>query len=202
MSTCANLIMHTPVDANDKREELQNLKAVTDFDFTISIVTLYCFLHSLADVRNKLQGKSVDIALVYTKIIEIKCQMLNIRHDIDEQFHLFYLEAVRMASKFSVTQSMPRILSLQNHRNNISAYSPKNYFCRTVAISLLENYISELNSRFSNPYFIIILICLTPELLVTFEEVEDLRKVLVESYKEDLLNPEVLDLELFLWKNI
>ena len=153
----------------------------------------------MADDANKLQGKSVDFTLAYT-INEIKSQMLNIRQDIDEQFHVVYLQAVRMASKCFVTPSMPRIVSLQN-RNNTPAPSPEIFFCRTVAIPLLENYISELNSRFSNPSVIIVLICLTPELLVTFEEIKGLRKVLVESYKKHLPNPEVLNLEFFLWKN-
>ena len=63
---------------------LQNLKAVTDFDFIISIITLYRFLHPLADVTNKLQEKSVDIALAYTEINKINSQMLNKRRDIDE----------------------------------------------------------------------------------------------------------------------
>ena len=75
-----------------------------------------------------LQGKSVDIALAYTEINEIKFQMLNIRQDIDKQFHVNYLEAVRMASKCSVTPLMPRIVSLQNHQNNTPASSPEIFF--------------------------------------------------------------------------
>ena len=61
--------------------------------------------------------------------------MLIIRQGID----VVYLQAVRMASKFSVTQSMPRIVSLQNRRNNTPTSLPENHFCRTVAIPLLDN---------------------------------------------------------------
>ena len=141
------------------------------------------------------QGKLVDIALAYTEINEIKSQMLNIRQDIDEQFHVVYLQAVRMPSKVSVTPWMPRIVSLQNHRNNTPASSPEIFFVGQLQYRLLDNYIWELNS------VIIALIRRTPELLLTFKEIKDLGKVLVESYKMHLPNPEVFDLEIFLWKN-
>ena len=42
---------------------------------------------------------------------------------------------------------------------------------------------------------------LTPEILVTFEEIKDLEKVLVESYKKHMPSREVFDLKIFLWKN-
>ena len=100
-----------------------------------------------------------------------------------------------MASQFSVIPSMPRIieiiLPLIHHK--IIFVGQLKYICWII--------ISELNYRFFNPSVIIALIRLRTELLVTFEEIKDLGKVLVESYKEHLPNLEVLYLEFFLWKN-
>lgn len=37
----------------------------------------------------------------------------------------------------------------QTTRNNVTAYSPKQYFCRSVFIPYLDHLLSELKSRFS-----------------------------------------------------
>lgn len=110
-----------------------------------------------------LQGATQDIISAYQKV-NIAIQELElIRRDSGHSFNEVWDEAVIIAKKISTTLAVPRMCNRQTTRKNVTADSPKQYFCRSVFIPHLGHLLSELKSRFSTANAILSkAICLIP----------------------------------------
>ena len=86
------------------------------------------------------------------------------------------------------------------HRDNIEAANHKAYFKRVIANPILDTLISEMKFCF-NKFSITAskVLYLVPEL--TFSETFIVTKLapVIEMYKADLINPEIVDQEITLW---
>lgn len=96
-----------------------------------------------------LQGPTQDIISAYQKVNIVIRKLDLIRRDSDHSFNEVWDEAEIMAKIVSTTLAVPRMCNRQTTRNNVTADSPKQYFCRSVFIPYLDHLLSELNSRFS-----------------------------------------------------
>ena len=75
--------------------------------------------------------------------------MKYVQENIDNEFHQIFKQAEQMAIKLDAQPSLPCRAARQMHRNNVPADTPKEYFKRSLAIPLLENFIYELEFRFN-----------------------------------------------------
>ena len=75
------------------------------------------------------------------------------------------------ARKASIVPSMPRVVGRQQHRSNVKAGTPKDYYKRALTIPLLDQLISETDTYFdpNNDAMMSSLLCLLPALLVSRE---------------------------------
>ena len=125
--------------------------------------------------------------------------MQHMRQTIDEEFHKIYKQTERLAENLHVEPTIPRSALRQMHRYNISAENPEEYYRRALAIPLVDRFIAEMTFNSFNKTASKLLL-LVPSIICD-PEYNDLDiEVLIEQYSDDLPNPDVIDLELKLWK--
>ena len=125
--------------------------------------------------------------------------MQHMRQTIDEEFHKIYKQTERLAENLHVEPTIPRSALRQMHRYNISAENPEEYYRRALAIPLVDRFIAEMTFNSFNKTASKLLL-LVPSIICD-PQYNDLDiEVLIEQYSDDLPNPDVIDLELKLWK--
>ena len=89
------------------------------------------------------------------------------------------------------------------HRDNVPAENPEEYYRRALDIPLVDCFIAQMTFRF-NPFNKTAskLMLLLPSIICDLEYNDLGIKGLMEQYSDDLPNPnpDVIDLELKLWK--
>ena len=103
-----------------------------------------------------------------------------------------------MGESVHIEPAFPRVTSRQHHRANNPALSPLEYYRRNLVIPVLDEVISEFDTRFSKLSITAgQLVGLVPSVIcereVNIEEVAEL-------YTRDLPSPELLDQEVDRWK--
>ena len=68
----------------DKRDVTSYIKALTNFEFIIGIISMYTLL---------LQGRAVDVAQAYQDVQSVILGMKGLREDIENVFNRIYLQA-------------------------------------------------------------------------------------------------------------
>ena len=189
-------------DSKAKKEATSFLNAVTKFEFLIGLVSLYRLLHPLVGITQKLQGRSIDVVNAYKEVDGCIKDMEHVRENIDAEFKVIYQQAERMAAKVNVDPTIPRSAARQMHRNNVPADNPEEYYRRALAIPLIDKFVSEMSFRFNTfNKRASKLLLLIPSIICNSKEYESLDlDDLIKQYNDDLPNPDVVDLELQLWK--
>jgi hypothetical protein len=187
--------------ADSKKDATAYLNSICDFSFIVGLVSIYRLLHPLHGTTVKLQGKSIDIVKAFEEIEDVKKDIKAMREAIDIEFDKIYKQAVRLAEKVDVEPSVPRSAKRQIHRPNPECTSPEQYYRCTVAIPLLDCLQSELEVRFNGvSKQASKLLFLVPEALCSSNfDTAGLYET-VQMYSGDLLNVDVIDIELDIWK--
>ena len=186
--------------AKDKQEASSYLHALTNFNFIIGLISLYYAMHAFTGITKKLQGRSIDVLKAFNEVESVINDLGAVRSNIDSEFDTIYNQAMRMAEGMNITPSSARMAQRQMHRDNIEAANPKTYYKRVIADPILDTLISEMKfcfNKFSTTVFKVLY--LVPEL--AFSETVIVTKLapVIEMYKADLINPEIVNQEITLW---
>ena len=184
------------------------LLALSQFSFIMTLTATQNVLAYTKGLSVKLQGQYVDITHAHHEISNLKTTLQNIRSNVNNFHARIYSEAIMIAYSVGVDESMPRLASRQQHRQNIQAQNISDYFCLNLTIPLLDHLMNELSSRFNNTssQATIEYINLLPSSIGTSQTAlskDDLKNI-VQLYEDDLpcllsLDAE-LDLSLHHWK--
>ncbi|KAL9965853.1 hypothetical protein ACROYT_G029707 [Oculina patagonica] len=148
----------------------------------------------------KLQKREIDVYQAYNHIGDFKRDLQNIRGDIEKHCTDWYNMATTTVRKTDIEPSMPRVVGQQQHRSNVEAESPKEYYKRALTIPLQDHLISEMDSYFdpNNDAVMSSLLCVLPALLVSQEG--NPVQAAIQYYADDLPSPQVADVELACWR--
>ena len=136
-------------DSNSKKEATAYINALTSFDFIVGITSLCRLLHPVASITQKLQGRTIDIVKAYQEVQSCILEMRMVQDKIEEEFLVIDRQAERIATSLDVSPSVPRTVSRQMNRSNISANTPEEYYSRVLAIPVLGTFIAEMEYRFT-----------------------------------------------------
>ena len=187
--------------AENKKDATAHLSAICNFSFIVTLVSIYRLLHPLHGTTVKLQGRSVDIVQAFDEIEDVKLDLQSTRDSINTEFGHIFRQAVQIADHVGIEPSLPRIARKQIHRSNPPYDTPEEYYRRTIAIPLLDSLLSELDTRFSAlSQRATKLLFLVPTVMCSPSYRDEKIFDVVEMYKDDLLNPDIVDLELKIWK--
>ena len=188
-------------DSKIKEEATSYLNSITKLEFLIGPVSLYRLLHPLVSITQNLQRRSNDIIKAYNQVESCIQDMQYIRQFIDEEFHKIYKESERLAEKLHIEPTIPRSAVRQMHRKNVPAENPEEYYRRALATALVNRFIAEMTFRFNSFNKTASKLQLLVPSLICDPEYNNLDiEELIEQYSDDLPNPDVIDLELKLWK--
>ena len=104
------------------------LHAVSNFEFIITQITTMKCLSILKPLSIKLQKRDIDVYEAYNHIKDFKGELQDIRGDIDKYCSDWYGMAKTTARKANIEPSMPRVVGRQQHRSNVEAGTPKDYY--------------------------------------------------------------------------
>ena len=151
----------------------------------------------------KLQGRYVNVVRAHEQIKLVKSTLTNARDNIDGFHSRVYAKALQVASKVQVEESIPRTTGRQQHRSNVPATSPSEYYRRSLTTPLLDYLITEMNDRFSSQLTTTLsqILLLLPSTLSERTEILSSKDVsdLVSMYEDHLPAQACLDAELHCW---
>ena len=156
-------------------------------------------MHPSARITKKLQGRSTDVVHAFNEVESVVSDLGAVGSNIDSESDTIYKQAVRMAERMNVTPSAPRMAQRQMHRDTIEAANTKGYYKRVVPIPILDTLVSEMKIRFSK--FSITaskVLCLVPELICSESDITTKLATVIEMYKANLINPDIVDQEITL----
>ena len=123
------------------------------------------------------------------------------RQITDEKFHKVYNQSERLAETLHIEPTIPRSAVSQMHRNDAPSENPEEYYREALAIPLVDRFIAEMTFIFY-PFNKTAskLLLLVPSVICdpAYNDLDI--KGLVEQHSDDLPSPNVIDLELKLWK--
>ena len=92
----------------------------------------------------------------------------DVRDNVQAHHSKWFATIENMCSMVGIVPSLLRRCGRQDHRSNMQADTPSEYFCRTISIPLLDHLLSEMNSRFSKHQQTALLgLSIVPSVLVT-----------------------------------
>ena len=188
-------------DPHVKRGVTIFLNALIKFEFIVDIIVLYRLLHLVAGLTNKLQGRNIDITETYESANCCIEDMKYVRENIDNEFDQIFKQAERMTIKLDVQPSLPRKVARQMDQNNVPADTPKEYFKRSLALPLIDNFIYDLEFRFNDLSERSSRLLFLVSTVISKIENPDFSE-LSDFYRDDLPNKDVLDLEIKLWRRV
>jgi len=128
----------------------------------------------------------------------VKKEFQHIRNDVEKFAEQCFKHSCRMGESVHIEPAFPRVTSRQRHRANNPALSPLEYYRRNLVIPVLDEVISEFDTRFSKlsitaGQLVGLLFSVICEREVNIEEIAEL-------YTRGLPSPELLDQEVDWWK--
>ena len=188
-------------DTDTKNKASGLAKAISSFSFIITLLTAMKCLSVLKPLSVKLQKRDLDVYEAYTQSNKVTDDLQDIRDNIEDIWTEWFDLAVTTAANVGVVPTIPRRTNQQQHRDNVPAQTPSDYYKRAVAIPLLDHLQSEMKTYFNptNDAVLSSLFNLLPELVAVGDRNPDIEAAL-EFYENDLPSPHVVDVELLLWK--
>lgn len=179
------------------------LLAVTNADFLSALVIAQQTLGYLRGITISLQAESKDIVQAVSEVDEVIEALQSARDNVDELHTGWFNEVEQMCREVGVEPQMPRRCGRQQHRANIPAENPSDFFKRVITIPLLDHLLQEMKTRFATHQMIVLNgLCLVPAVLVQLPlaDLKEKLNSLVELYKTDLPSPGSIFSEFHAWQ--
>ena len=113
-----------------------------------NILSLIVLLHGLDPFKGvciKLQKHDADIVTAYRHIDLAIEEVSYMREDFDSVWSEWFGEAESLATDIVAVITIPRICKYQQHRSNVPADSPSEYYKRCLGIPFLDCLLSQMN---------------------------------------------------------
>lgn len=183
-------------DTSNQASAFQN--SILQPEFIITVVTISKVFGFGLPLSKQFQQINIDLKLAMDLAKDTLFELEDYRKHAQKNFEDIFLAAKKIADKFNVTMTIPRINKRQVHRININIQTnnPEEYFRISVFIPYLDSFISQLKSRFLNHI----------DILSSFHSLFDENstkeefKNLAEFYEEDLNGNNSIIEEFQLWQ--
>ncbi|CAI6372693.1 unnamed protein product [Macrosiphum euphorbiae] len=176
-------------------------KCILDSEFLIALsVTKLLFSFGLP-LCKLLQKERIDLKCTVNMIEVLIITLKKIREDAKNEFHILYENVEKIASEFDLELTKKRVVGKQTNRENPpNTNSVEDYYRVTVFVPYLDNFISQLSTRFLNHKSIFNGFDCLFKTSLNKEEREEF-KTLVEFYSPHVETFDICISELQIWKN-
>ena len=97
----------------------------------------------------KLQGTYMDIVRAHKEVELVKQQVKRNREEVDGFHQRIYNAAVPLVNEVGLSEETPRIVGWQQHRTNLEASTPCEFYRRLTTVPLLDHLQTQLKERLS-----------------------------------------------------
>ena len=123
--------------------------AIKSFRFIVSLVFAKNILDKCLPVTRSLQSSSIDILCALEEITSLKSLGQKLRNEVDSVHKEWYNMALDPAKAVDVEEWKPRSCAKQINRDNVPFSDISEYYKRTVTVPLLDNFVTDVNTRFN-----------------------------------------------------
>lgn len=170
------------------------------FSFILSFVAAMNVMAIIKPISIKLQFRYYDIVKAYSQVKSV-IDELNALRGSDGMLHAWYVQAEDLAREVDVTPRAPRTAGRQSHRDNTEHNTAEEYYRRCTVLPLLDNFIQQMNERFSSTQVIAAkLLDLVPSSICTHSESQVSLAEVTSFYDSDLPNSAVVTTEAWRWR--
>ena len=150
--------LHKDIYTNDVTSEREGkyradsrrlLTRLEQFEFNITLLTVYQYLSHLEGTTIKVQSTSLNIVYAFRMVEEVKDVYQSIRKTGAIDFTKIYDPVVRIADNVEVQPAKPRAARWMRNRANAFAESEQECFLCNVAIPFLDHVITDPEAHFS-----------------------------------------------------
>ena len=136
------------LDANTATKACMLGHSIRTPQFIVAVLVLENVLAITLPLSKALQCPTIDLIHALSNIRSVRELLQVKRGDAETTFAEVWLEATKLAEVAGTKLSVPRQSSRQQHRANIPANSPQEYFLRTLYIPFLDSVLQQLTDRF------------------------------------------------------
>lgn len=136
------------LDATTSSKAQMFAHSIRSPEFLVAIVVLESVLAITLALSKALQSPSIDLMQAVHRIKDIEKLIQCKRGDADRSFEAVWLQATRLAREADISLEIPRQAARQQHRANIPASDPIDYFRCSQYIPFLDSVLQELHDRF------------------------------------------------------
>lgn len=129
------------------------LNSLTTTSFITSLCILSDLLGASSAISSLLQKKALMKYEAENTIKNLKNLLLIKRENATEYLKNIFIEVSSMHESFGLPISKPRITNKQVNRNNITTSSPEEYYRISIYIPLLDDVLTDMNTRFNGRFF-------------------------------------------------
>lgn len=174
-------------------------KALTDFEFVMSLVVLKNTLMLTRAFGKNLQGSAADL---HSAAGSLKAVLHSLKemHDHIEVYHEFWNdEAVNLAAALDVTVKAPRSF-LRRRQSDLGAVRPDAYFRDHLSVPFVSHVIQEMDELFCEDHLKALrCLSLVPAVIEQLKPTEPDQES-AQVFKDDMPNTEGLSAELHCWQ--
>ena len=122
--------------------------SVLQLKFQVALLILVKVFAISAPLSKFLQTENVDLESVLQFADTTQSAIKQIRKNSNAEFNDIFKNVEDICSSYSIAVSLPRTISRQQNRNNVTTNSPEEYYRISTFIQFLDNFIEQLDERF------------------------------------------------------
>ena len=135
-------------NASTSSDATSLLHICTSFEFIVALMITTHILDYTMPLTRRLQQRKIDIVKSLQCINLLKETINQLRASVEEIHDKFYQQAVEMAKKVNVDESLPRTCKVQTLRENYPVETPRDYYRVRITIPFLDHLKEEIEDRF------------------------------------------------------
>ena len=199
-ATLQNISSGQGWNTESSRQASALLHAIQQFAFIHAFVVARHGLGYIKGITTSLQSRTCDVVYAYGEVATVIKTVEEVRRNFDTHHKKWFDEAKALCAVVDAADpALPRTCGRQQHRSNISASTPEEYFKISGAIPFMDVLIEQLHQRFSETQRkAIAAMAVVPSALeyATEEQQDDM----VKMYGQDMPSSGSFKEELAVWK--
>nr|XP_046267188.1 THAP domain containing 12a [Scatophagus argus] len=177
---------------------LEISKALTDFEFVISLVVLKNVMTLTQAFGKNVHGKATDVYFAVASLKAVLHSLNEVSDNIDVYHEFWNDEAVNLAAAMEVPVKVPRSF-LRKHQAESGAIQPESYYKDHLSVPVVNHVIKEMNELFCEDHLKALrCLSLVPAVIEQHKSAEPDEES-VQVFKNDIPNAGSLSAELHCW---
>jgi hypothetical protein len=122
--------------------------SIHQFKFQIPLSILVKIYSFSAPLSKFIQSENLDLEKTLNFVSQTQYAVQNIRDNVDNQFHSIFQETKDTCNELNINICVPRITGKQSMRCNVATDCPEHYYCVSIFIPFINNFLDQMKNRF------------------------------------------------------